>query len=233
MSRGLAIVGYGKMGKLIERLAAEYGFEVRAKFSGGDNPGGTGLSHETLRGIDVAVEFSTPVAAPVNIRRLAVLGVNSVVGTTAWSEQLPVVREAVREAKTGLVWAANFSVGVNLFMETVAHTTALFAKHGEYEAWGWEIHHSAKKDAPSGTLKKLAEEMRTAGYARPVSLSSNRAGAIPGTHEIGFDSAADTITLRHTARSREGFARGALQAARWIDGKKGFYEFREILGELT
>jgi 4-hydroxy-tetrahydrodipicolinate reductase len=233
MSKGLAIVGYGKMGKLIEQLAPEYGFEVRAKFSGGDNLGGTGLSHETLRGVEVAVEFSTPVAAPVNVRRLAALGVNSVVGTTAWSEQLPVVREAVEQAKTGLVWAANFSVGVNLFLETVAHAAALFAKHREYEAWGWEIHHSAKKDAPSGTLKKLAEEMRTAGYARPISLSSNRAGAIPGTHEIGFDSVADTITLRHTARSREGFARGALAAARWIAGKKGFYEFREILSELT
>jgi 4-hydroxy-tetrahydrodipicolinate reductase len=233
MSQGLAIIGYGKMGKLIERLAPEYGFEVRAKFSGGDNPDGTGLSHETLRGIDVAVEFTTPVAAPVNVRRLAALGINSVVGTTGWFEQLSVAREAVVHGKTGLVWAANFSVGVNLFMQTVAHAAALFAKHAEYEAWGWEIHHSAKKDAPSGTLKKLADEMKTAGYARPVSLSSNRAGAIPGTHEIGFDSAADTITLRHTARSREGFARGALQAARWVAGKKGFYEFREILSELS
>jgi 4-hydroxy-tetrahydrodipicolinate reductase len=232
MSQGLAIIGYGKMGKLIERLAPEYGFEVRAKFSGGDNPGGQGLSHETLRGIDVAVEFTTPVAAPVNIRRLAALGINSVVGTTGWLEQLSVAREAVVQAKTGLVWAANFSVGVNLFMQTVAHAAALFAKHMEYEAWGWEIHHSAKKDAPSGTLKKLAEEMHSAGYTRPVSLSSNRAGAIPGTHEIGFDSGADTITLRHTARSREGFARGTLQAARWVAGKKGFYEFREILSEL-
>lgn len=233
MSQGLAIVGYGKMGKLIERLAPEYGFEVRAKFAGGDNSGGQGLSHETLRGIDVAVEFSTPLAAPANIRRLAVLGVSCVVGTTGWFEELPAAREAVVQAKTGLVWAANFSVGVNLFMEAVAHAAALFAKHAEYEAWGWEIHHSAKKDAPSGTLKKLAEEMRAAGYARPVSLSSNRAGAIPGTHEIGFDSTADTISLRHTARSREGFARGALQAARWIAGKKGFYEFKEILAELS
>jgi 4-hydroxy-tetrahydrodipicolinate reductase len=117
-------------------------------------------------------------------------------------------------------------------METVARAAALFAKHAEYEAWGWEIHHSAKKDAPSGTLKILAEQIKAAGYTRPVSLSSNRAGAIPGTHEIGFDSGADTITLRHTARSREGFARGALQAARWIAGKKGFYEFKEILAEL-
>lgn len=233
MSLNLAIVGYGKMGKLIERLAPEYGFEVRARFSGGENPGGAGLSHETLRGIDVALEFTTPKAAPENIRRLAVLGVNSVVGTTGWFEQLPAAREAVLHAKSGLVWAANFSVGVNLFLQTVAHAAALFAKHPDYEAWGWEIHHSAKKDAPSGTLKILAEEMRAAGYTRPVSLSSSRAGAIPGTHEIGFDSAADTITLRHTARSREGFARGALQAARWIAGKKGFYEFKEILGELS
>ena len=122
---------------------------------------------------------------------------------------------------------------MDIFFEAVARATALFAQHPEYEAWGWEIHHSAKKDAPSGTLKKLAEEMRAAGYTRPVSLSWNRAGAIPGTHEIGFDSAADTITLRHTARSREGFARGALQAARWVVGKKGFFEFKEILGELS
>ncbi|MGB9463156.1 MAG: dihydrodipicolinate reductase C-terminal domain-containing protein [Candidatus Acidiferrum sp.] len=233
MSQNLAIVGCGKMGKLIERFAPEYGFDVRAKFSGSDNSGAHGLSRETLCGIDVAVEFTTPEAAPENIRRLAALGVNSVVGTTGWLDHLPAVREAVVHAKTGVVWAANFSVGVNLFLQTVAYAAALFSKHQEYEAWGWEIHHAAKKDVPSGTLKKLAEEMRAAGFARPVSLSSNRAGATPGTHEIGFDSGADTITLRHTARSREGFARGALQAARWIAGKKGFYEFKEILGELT
>jgi 4-hydroxy-tetrahydrodipicolinate reductase len=232
MKQGLAIVGYGKMGKLIEQLAPEYGFEVRAKFAGWGNPGVAVLPHEPMRGSDGAVEFTTAVAAPVNVRRLAMLGVNCVAGTTGWFEQLSEVKEAIEHAKTGLVWAANFSVGMTIFMETVARAAALFAKHAEYEAWGWEIHHSAKKDAPSGSLKKLAQEMQCAGYTRPVGLSSNRAGAIPGTHEIGFDSAADTITLRHTARSREGFARGALQAARWIAGKKGFYEFREILGEL-
>jgi 4-hydroxy-tetrahydrodipicolinate reductase len=233
MSTGLAIVGYGKMGRLIEQLAPEYGFEVRAKFDGKSNSRGQALSPQTLKGVDVAVEFTSPDAAPENIRRFAALGVNMVTGTTGWFDDLPSVREAVVKSGTGLVWAANFSVGVNLFLQAVAHTAALFAKHADYEAWGWEIHHSAKKDAPSATLKKLAEEMRTAGYARPVSLSASRAGANPGTHEIGFDSPADTITLRHTARSRDGFARGALRAARWISGKQGVFEFREILSELS
>jgi 4-hydroxy-tetrahydrodipicolinate reductase len=233
MSMGLAIVGLGKMGCLVAQLAPEYGFEVRAKFTGRDNSGGEGLTRESLHGVAVAIEFTTPDAAPENVRRLAALGVNSVVGTTGWFDHLPAVRDAVTEGGAGLVWAANFSVGVNLFLQAVAHTASLFAKQQEYEAWGWEIHHSAKKDAPSGTLKKLAEEMRAAGYDRRVSLSANRAGAVPGTHEIGFDSAADTITLRHTARSREGFARGALRAARWVAGKKGVFEFREILNELA
>ena len=233
MSNALAIVGCGKMGQLIERIAPEYGFAIAARFTGRNNAHAQALSHETLRGVEVAIEFTTPAAAPENVRRLAVLGVNCVVGTTGWLEQLPSVRDAVLHAQTGLVWAANFSVGVNLFMQAVAQAAALFGKHTEYEAWGWEIHHSAKKDAPSGTLKKLADEIRAAGYMRPVDLSSSRAGAIPGTHEVGFDSLTDTVTLRHTARNREGFARGALQAARWIVGKKGFFEFKEILGELA
>jgi len=232
MSMGLAIVGCGKMGRLIEQLAPEYGFDVRAKFTRANNLYEAGITRESLRGVEVAVEFTTPDTAPDNLRRLASLGIDTICGTTGWYEHLPAVGEANIAAGTALVYSPNFSVGVNVFLQAVARAASFFAKYPEYEAWGWEIHHSAKKDAPSGTLKKLAQEMQTAGYARPVGLSSNRAGAIPGTHEIGFDSAADTITLRHTARSREGFARGALQAARWVAGKKGFYEFREILGEL-
>ena len=232
MSVGLAIVGHGKMGRLIEQLAPEYGFDVRAKFTRENNLHDAGISRESLRGIDVAVEFTTPDSAPDNLRRLASLGINTVCGTTGWFEHLATVHEAIPSAGTGLVYSANFSVGVNVFLQTVARAAACFAKYPEYEAWGWEIHHSAKKDAPSGTLKKLAEEIRAAGYQRTLTLTANRAGAHPGTHEIGFDSAADTITLRHTARSREGFARGALQAARWVHGKKGVFEFREILSEL-
>ena len=233
MSLGLAIVGCGKMGRLIERLAPEYGFEVRAKFNRENNLHEAAVAAEALQGIDAAVEFTTPDAAPDNLRRLASLGVSAVCGTTGWYEQLPAVNESILAAGTGLVYSPNFSVGVNVFIQAVAHAACFFAKYPEYEAWGWEIHHSAKKDAPSGTLKKLAEEIRASGYSRTLTLTANRAGAHPGTHEIGFDSAADTITLRHTARSREGFARGALRAARWLAGKQGVFEFREILGELS
>jgi 4-hydroxy-tetrahydrodipicolinate reductase len=233
MTTSLAIVGHGKMGRLIEQLAPEYGFDVCARFTSSNNANAAAITRESLRGANIAVEFSMPDSAPANIRRLAQLGLNTVVGTTGWHAHLPAVRQAITDASTGLVWSPNFSVGMNLFLQTVAHAAALFAQHPEYEAWGWEIHHSAKKDSPSGTLRKLSEEMTTAGYDRPISLTSNRAGAHPGTHEIGFDSAADTITLRHTARSREGFARGALRAARWLTNKKGFYEFREILRELS
>jgi len=196
-----------------------------------DNAGGNGITRDRFRGIDVAVEFSTPAAAIVNIERLAAIGVNTVVGATGWSEHSARARAAVEQGGTGLVWSPNFSIGVNVFMHLVAEASRRFAPYPEYGAWAWEIHHTTKKDAPSGTLLKLVEEMKKADPRRAVDASSSRAGAHPGTHEIGFDSAADTITLRHTARNREGFARGALAAACWVAGKKGFYEFREILFE--
>ncbi|MGA2418915.1 MAG: dihydrodipicolinate reductase C-terminal domain-containing protein [Candidatus Acidiferrum sp.] len=230
MNTPLAIVGYGKMGHLVEQLAPQYGFAVRATLSSANI---RELSVESLNGAAIAVEFTTPSAAPSNLQTLAALGVSTVCGTTGWLAELPAVRAAIAAANTGLVYSANFSIGVNLFLQAVATAAASFAKHPEYEAWGWEIHHSAKKDAPSGTLNALAQEIRSSGYTRTLTLSSNRAGANPGTHEIGFDSAADTITLRHTARSREGFARGALRAAQWLAGKKGVHEFRNILGELN
>ena len=233
MTLGIGLVGYGKMGQLTEQLAPQYDCCVKAKFNSRNNPGSSGLTRAGLEEVDVAIEFSTPRVAACNLVRLAESGINAVAGTTGWLEQLPAVQDAVIQNGTGLVWAPNFSVGVNLFFQTVARAAALFAQEREYEAWGWEIHHAAKKDAPSGTLLKLAEEMRSNGYASAIPLSSNRAGKHPGTHEIGFDSGADTITLRHTARSREGFARGALRAAHWIAGKKGLFEFREVLGELT
>ena len=204
MPHNLAIIGYGKMGKLIESLAPEYNFDVKLK-------------------LDIHA------AVPENVRLISALGVNLVVGATGWLERIDEVREAVQAAHTGLIWSPNFSIGMQAFFRIVAEAARLMSNEQLYESWAWEIHHSAKKDAPSGTLLKLVEEMKSAGYHHRIDVASNRAGSIPGTHEIGFDSSADTITLRHTARSREGFARGALKAAQWVIGKQGFFEFADIL----
>ena len=228
----LAIVGYGKMGRIIERLAPEYGFAVKLRLDVDNNANFEGLTEANFRGVDVAVEFSTPATAPENIERLARLGVNAVVGTTGWFDHLDGARSAVLRGQTGLVWSPNFSVGVSVFSQLVAEAARLMACETEYAAWAWEIHHSAKKDAPSGTMLALVERIKRSGYDRQVDVSCNRAGAHPGTHEIGFDSAADTIVIRHTARGRDGFARGALRAARWLVGKKGFFDFREIVNQV-
>jgi 4-hydroxy-tetrahydrodipicolinate reductase len=227
--RRLAIVGYGKMGRLIEQLAPEYGFTVALKLDEFNNTNYEGVTAENFRGIDVAVDFSIPAAVVENVDRISALGVNVVVGTTGWTEHTGRVKAAVEKNGIGLVWSPNYSIGVNVFARLAAEAARLLAREPEYGAWAWEIHHATKKDAPSGTLLKLIDEMTRAGYTRTIDVGSSRAGAHPGTHEIGFDSAADTITLRHVARSREGFARGALKAAQWVVGKKGFHEFREIL----
>ena len=227
--RRLAIIGYGKMGRLIEELAPGYSFTVALKLDEFNNTNFEGVTAENFRGIDVAVDFSIPSAVVENVERISALGVNIVIGTTGWTEHVDRVKAAVRKNGIGLVWSPNYSIGVNVFARVVAETARLLAKEPEYGAWAWEVHHATKKDAPSGTLLKLIDEMTRAGYSRAIDVSSNRAGAHPGTHEIGFDSAADTITLRHVARGREGFARGALKAAQWVVGKKGFHEFREIL----
>jgi len=220
--KALALVGYGKMGKLIAELAPEYEFEVAQALESGDEWIG-------FPGIDVAIEFTTPEAAPENLMRLAEAGVPTVTGTTGWLKHLDEVSEAFKKADGSLVWSPNFSVGVAVFRRLVETAGELLKNEAEYGAWAWEIHHDAKKDAPSGTLIHLVEALRKGGYTRPVDVGSNRAGKHPGTHEIGFDSAADTITLRHAARSREGFARGALKAARWILDHKGVFTFEEVL----
>lgn len=225
----IALVGYGKMGKLIEQLGPQYGGIVTLRLDDVNNIDGAGMTPEAFSGVDVAIEFTMPEAAAANLERLAALGVPAVCGTTGWYAELPRVRAAFEKSGAALVYGANFSIGVNVFQRVVAEAAALLKDEAAYEAWAWEIHHSAKKDAPSGTLLKLVGAMREAGYQRTVDQSASRAGAHPGTHEIGFDSAADTITLRHTARSREGFARGALKAAQWAIGRKGVHEFSEVL----
>jgi 4-hydroxy-tetrahydrodipicolinate reductase len=225
----LAIVGYGKMGHLIEQLAPEYNFDVVLRLHDLNNAKGAGMTPEAFEHVDVAIEFSTPETATQNLKRLAELKTPVVTGTTGWFDHLPEVKRMVEDSGTGLVWSPNFSIGVAVFNKLAALAAQLLRDEAEYGAWAWEIHHDAKKDAPSGTLIHLIQAMRDAGYKRNIDTSSSRAGKHPGTHEIGFDSAADTITLRHTARSREGFARGALKSARWILGRKGVFTLEEVL----
>jgi len=232
MGLRIAIVGYGKMGRSIERLAAEHDCEVARIFRSTENANAVALNRDSLSSTDVVIEFTMPQAAPQNLLRLIQAGVPVVTGTTGWFAELPQIREVCESKNGSMVWGPNFSVGLHHFRAMVAEAARRFAREESYGAWGWEIHHAAKKDAPSGTLLALAEDISRSGYMRPVSLSANRAGAVPGTHEIGFDSTEDTITLRHTAHSRDSFARGALRAAQWLAGKKGFFEFHEIVDEL-
>src|SRR5579863_259168 len=218
----LAIIGYGKMGRLIEQLAPEYGFTAVVALDIGDDFAKAADAH-------VAIEFTAPEAVPGNIEKLAAMKLPVVVGTTGWLKHMDQVRAVVEKNGSALVWSPNFSVGVNVFLRVAREAARLLADEKEYGAWAWEIHHDTKKDAPSGTLIKLVDEMQAAGYARNIDVSSNRAGRHPGTHEIGFDSGADTITLRHTARNREGFAHGALKAAGWVIGRKGVFTFEDVL----
>ena len=225
----LALVGYGKMGHIIERLAPSHGLEVVLRLDEHNNVDGAGITPENFRGVDVAIEFSHPEVAPGNLKRLAETGINTVTGTTGWLKHLDEVTQAVESAGTGLVWSPNFSVGVAVFRHLVAKAAELLKDETEYGAWAWEIHHDAKLDAPSGTLLHLIETAEKHGYRRKIDISSNRAGKHPGTHEIGFDSQADTITLRHSARSREGFAIGALKAAIWVEHRRGVFTFDNVL----
>jgi len=228
----IAIVGNGKMGQMVARLAPQHDCEVVRTIGSQESATGKALTREELRGVDAAIEFTSSHAAPQNLRRLIAAGIPTVTGTTGWFGELPQIRDLAQRENAAVVWGPNFSVGLHHFRRLVAEAARRFAREENYGAWGWEIHHAAKKDSPSGTLLALAEEMARSGYQRPVSLSANRAGWVPGTHEIGFDSAENTITLRHEARGREGFASGALRAARWLADKKGFFEFREIADEL-
>ncbi len=225
----IALVGYGKMGKMVESSALTRGHAVVARFDIDNNVAGAGLTAESLSGIDAAIEFSTPETALTNIRRLVALRVPTVVGTTGWYAQMEEVKQLVAAHDAALVWGANFSIGMNLFFKVVREAAALFARYGEFDPYLLEAHHKFKQDAPSGTALVIAEHVRASYGDRTPEFSVIRAGHIPGTHEVGFDSAADTVTLTHTARNRAGFAAGAVLAAELLVGKSGFYEFPELL----
>ncbi|MDQ1559646.1 MAG: 4-hydroxy-tetrahydrodipicolinate reductase [Pyrinomonadaceae bacterium] len=227
----LAIIGNGAMGKLVRTLAADGGHEVARVITSEDAARGMDELVELLRGHDAAVDFSVASAVLKNIEAAARAGVPLVEGTTGWNDGEQEARRLVEAHAGALVYGANFSVGVNLFYRVVARAAELFAATG-YAPFIEEAHHSRKRDAPSGTALKLRDVL-AAHIMRDIPVASTRAGHIPGTHRVGFDSAADQITLTHTARTREGFASGALLAARWITGKRGVYEFSEVIDKIV
>ena len=226
----LLLVGHGKMGRLVESLAPEYGFEVAGVVDPHSPAHGGPADDARWQGVDVAIDFSSAEAVNENVPALARRGVNLVVGTTGWARHETHIRRTIVDTGVGIVVAPNFSTGVVLFETLAAEAARLFAGQSEFGAFVHEAHHAAKKDAPSGTALLLKRAMEQAGFTRPIDVSSTRAGFIPGTHTIGFDGPAETITLSHGARDRSAFARGALTAAKWIVGRRGWFTMRDVLG---
>jgi 4-hydroxy-tetrahydrodipicolinate reductase len=230
MALRILLVGYGKMGQAIARLAPEYGAEVAGIVDPHSADHHRALDDPEWNSADVAIDFTTPEAVRGNVSALARSGRNIVLGTTGWQQHEAELRKVVSDAGVGIVAAPNFSTGVLLFEAVVARAAALFATQPEFGAWVHELHHAMKKDAPSGTALKLKQTMEAAGYPRPIDVAANRVGFVPGTHTIGFDGPSESITLTHMARDRAVFARGALTAARWLHGRRGWYDMQDVLG---
>lgn len=216
------LVGHGRMGRLVESLAPEYGIGIAGAITSAN-----ALDAASWPEADVAIDFSAAGAVPANARALAARGVSLVIGTTGWHDDERALREDLEARAIGVIAAPNFAIGVHLFLALVERSAQLVADRG-FAPWIHEAHHAAKKDAPSGTALALRRAIEATGTA--VDVSSTRAGFVPGTHTVGFDSPAETITLTHTARDRTPFARGALEAARWIHGRRGWFTMADMLG---
>ena len=218
----LLLIGYGRMGRMVEELAVAEGHEIAGRVD---------VDYEGVQwpAADVAIDFTTAAAVPGNLGRLIDSATNVVIGTTGWGAQEGELRKRVEASSIGVVASANFSIGVNLFQMLVTEAARLMASRPEYDAWVYEMHHRAKLDAPSGTAILLRDAMAAAGFDRPIDVASTRAGKIPGTHTIGFDGASDTIELTHVARDRRGFAAGALLAAKWVQGRGGWFSMTDVL----
>ena len=226
MTTRLAIVGMGKMGHAIAQLAAERDCEVVARLDIAETQ--NGIDAKALNGAQVAVEFTTPGSAAANVRGLIAAGIPTVVGTTGWYDALPEISADVKKRNGALLTATNFSLGVNAFEAILAQAAAILAATGGFDAHMIELHHSAKKDAPSGTAHTL-EKAASATWGNEIPITSVRTGSIPGTHEVIFDSPFETIRLAHVARDRRVFAEGAIVAAKWLVGKKGVFTMKDLL----
>jgi 4-hydroxy-tetrahydrodipicolinate reductase len=220
----LLVLGKGKTGHLVAEVARERGHEVRV-LGGGDNPGGSALARDQLKGVDVVIDFTAPKAALENIAACAKAGASVVVGTTGWYGELPRIRELVHNSGIGFLYASNFSLGVNVFFDIAQAAAAALAKG--YSGAIEERHHAQKKDKPSGTAAVLQKILKEKSGV-DLEVTSVREGDVVGTHIVTLRSAGDTITLAHESHSRLGFAEGAVRAAEWLAGKTGFFDFKDV-----
>ena len=226
MTRRLAIVGMGKMGTAIAELAPSRGWDVVARLDQAETE--QGITRDSLGSADVAVEFTTPGAAAANVQAILRAGCPVVAGTTGWYASLPAVAEYAKRSGGALLTAANFSLGVNIFEQLAVRAAELLRRAPGFEAALIETHHSAKKDAPSGTAATLGKAA-SAAWGRDIPITSVRVGSVPGTHEFVFDAPFEQIHLEHSARDRRVFAEGALAAAGWLIGKRGVFTMRDVL----
>jgi len=216
----LLIVGYGKMGKMVDEMATGQGFEVVGRID---------VGRDEWTDADVAVDFTTAAAVEANFHKYVDRRLRVVIGTTGLGDASRRLQTMAASSGLGVVAAANFSIGVNIFQMIAADAAKMMQAHPQFGAWIHEAHHATKRDAPSGTALTLRDAMLEAGFDRPIDVSSTRAGMIPGVHTIGFDGPSDTIELTHTARDRRGFAAGALLAAKWIHGRTGWFTMQDVL----
>jgi 4-hydroxy-tetrahydrodipicolinate reductase len=226
----LVLFGGGAMGRLVTTRAKDDGHQVSLVLTSRDSTRSAEELGELLRGHDAAIDFSVADAVLANVTACVRAGLPLVEGTTGWNKHESEVRQIVAKHDGALIYGANFSIGVNLFYGIVARAAELFQHLPDYAPFIEEAHHARKRDAPSGTALRLRDLLTSVGHDPPI--ASTRAGHIPGTHRVAFDSISDQITLTHTARSREGFAAGSLLAARWIQGRKGTYEFSTMINEI-
>ena len=227
-ARSVAVIGDGKMGQAIRQLALDKGWKVTALLGERENAGGAGITARSLGNPQVAVEFTQPDAAVANITACLKAGVPVVVGTTGWYDALPEVTRIAKASGTALLWAPNFSLGVNVMIELARYAGAIMRSLDGFDAHIVETHHTKKKDAPSGTAMAIAKAASDA-LDRPIPTTSIRTGSVPGTHELIFDGAFEQLSLTHLARDRRVFAEGALKAADWLIGKKGVFTMRDVL----
>ncbi len=240
----LALIGYGRMGKEVEQIAKEKNLTIVKILDLKNNTSAMGITRESMKSVDVCIDFSTPAVVLDNIEAVAECGKSMVVGTTGWYDRLEQVRKLVKEKKIGFLYAPNFSLGVNIFTQVVMDASRLFDRYPDYDVSINEVHHKAKSDSPSGTALSLGTtilqtfrrktELVTEtvhGCIKPNQLhvTSLRIGSVTGKHTVTFDSDCDTVEFVHTAKGRRGFALGAIVAAEWLKGKKGFYTMRDVI----